>query len=114
MATIGPMHRMMAHIRSSAGILPSRSVTASLLPTSQQGEHAQQRQTDVRDEIGGEAQQPLRAGLHAQVRREDHVARTEKHGKQRKADDNDVPDGVVTLLHTSFSPLLPDFVPNFC
>ena len=33
MATIGPMHRMMAHIRSSAGILPSRSVTASLLPT---------------------------------------------------------------------------------
>ena len=33
MATMGPMHRMMAHIKSSAGTLPTRLMTASLLPT---------------------------------------------------------------------------------
>ena len=33
MATMGPMHRMMAHIRISEGTLPTRRVTASLLPT---------------------------------------------------------------------------------
>ena len=33
MATMGPMHRMMAHIRISAGTRPTRCSTASLLPT---------------------------------------------------------------------------------
>ena len=75
----------------------------------QQGEHAQQRQTDVCDEVGGEARQPLRPGLHAQIGREHHVARAEKHGKQRKAHHDDIPDGVVFLLHSSFSLLCSKF-----
>ena len=32
-ATMGPMHRMMTHISTSAGTVPTRCSTASLLPT---------------------------------------------------------------------------------
>ena len=70
----------------------------------EQGEHTHHRQTDIRDEIGGKARQPLAAGLHAQKGREDHVARAEKHGKQRKAHDNDICRGVFPLSdHSDFS-----------
>ena len=70
----------------------------------EQGEHTHHRQTDIRNEIGGKARQPLAAGLHAQKGREDHVARAEKHGKQRKAHDNDICRGVFPLSdHSDFS-----------
>ena len=65
----------------------------------QQGEHTQQRQADVRDEVGGKARQPLGACFHAEIGREHHVARAEKHGKQREAHHDHVAEGVAFLLH---------------
>ena len=68
----------------------------------QQGEHAQHGQADVGQEVSGKARQPLLAGLHAQIGRENHIARAEKHGKQREAHHDHVAERAAFLLHTHY------------
>ena len=66
----------------------------------QQRKHSQQRQTDVREKIGGKPGHPLRARLHPQIRGKHHITRAEKHGKQRKTHHDHIPETVSLLLCT--------------
>lgn len=82
--------------RDAAG--PVKHSLAAAHP--QQGKHTQQRQADIGHIVSGEAGQPLLAELHAQIGREYHVARAEKHGKQREAYHDHIAEEVAFLLCT--------------
>ena len=68
----------------------------------QQRKHGGKRKTDVRDEIRAESGQPRRSGFHAQIRREDHVPGAEEHGKQGKANNDDIAAGPIFRFFHDF------------
>ena len=58
----------------------------------QQSENGKHRKTDVGDEIRREAAEPVGTCLDSEVGRENYVACSEEHRKQRKSDDDNVTD----------------------
>ena len=70
----------------------------------QQREHGREREPDVCDKIRAESGQPLRAGFHAQVWREDHIPGAEEHGKQCETDNDHVACRPIFRLFHGFSP----------
>lgn len=102
MATIGPTHRMIAHMRISAGTRPTRWSTASLLPTRSSANMAASARPMSAMKYALESGQPRRSGFHAQIRREDHVPGAEEHGKQGKANNDDIAAGPVFRFFHDF------------